>query len=96
MVTNWSQHVSHRLQNGVNLLFISSISCECQRCFSAAGRTIIIDRNSLCPTTIEALQLQKNLLKHYFVESFVLKLSDRLCWKEKIRNEIPEEGIDSL
>ena len=80
----------------VDFLSIPSTSCECERCFSAAGRTITTDRNSLSPATIEALQLQKNWLKNHIVESPLVKLSDHLCRKEKTRNETPGEDIGSL
>ena len=46
----------------VDFLSIPCTNCECERCFSAAGRTITTDRNSLSPATIEALKLQKNWL----------------------------------
>jgi hypothetical protein len=39
----------------VDFLSIPSTSCECERCFSTAGRTITNDWNSLSPATIEAL-----------------------------------------
>jgi len=55
-------------------LSIPATSCECERCFSTAKRTITSDRNSLNAATIEALQLQKNWLRHGVVDSEVLKL----------------------
>ena len=55
-------------------LSIPATSCECERCFSTAKRTITSDRYSLSAATIEALQLQKNWLRYGVVDSEVLKL----------------------
>jgi hypothetical protein len=41
-------------------LVILCTSCDGERCFSSARRTITDDRNRLSGSTIEALQLQKN------------------------------------
>jgi hypothetical protein len=41
-------------------LSIPSTSCECERAFSKARRTITADRNALSGATIEAIQLQRN------------------------------------
>jgi hypothetical protein len=40
-----------------NFLSIPATSCECERCFSKARRTISDDRNMLSAATIEACQL---------------------------------------
>ena len=50
-------------------LSIPSTSCECERSFSKARRTISDDRNKLGGTTIEAIQLQKSWLRHGVVKS---------------------------
>ena len=55
-------------------LTIPATSCECERAFSGARRTITCDRNTLSSDTIEALQLQKNWLRRGVVESDLLKL----------------------
>ncbi|KAK7177400.1 transposase-like protein [Paraphaeosphaeria sporulosa] len=39
---------------------VPTTSCDCERCFSSARKTITCDRNSLSPAVVEALQLQKN------------------------------------
>ncbi|KAK7179407.1 transposase-like protein [Paraphaeosphaeria sporulosa] len=41
-------------------LAVLATSCDCERCFSSAKRTVTCDRNSLSPAVIEACQLQKN------------------------------------
>jgi hypothetical protein len=65
-------------------LSIPATSCECERSFSTAKRTITSDRNSLSATTIEALQLQKNWLRHGVVDSEVLKLQQHVqSWDSK-------------
>jgi hypothetical protein len=66
----------------VDFLSIPSTSCECERCFSTAGRTIANDRNKLLPSTIEALQLQKNWLKNRVVGSSLIKLSSHTLQKK--------------
>ncbi|RMZ67784.1 transposase [Pyrenophora seminiperda CCB06] len=65
-------------------LSIPATSCECERSFSTAKRTITSDRNSLSAATIEALQLQKNWLRHGVVDSEVLKLQQHVqSWDSK-------------
>ena len=66
----------------VDFLAIPSTSCECERCFSTAGRTVTNDRNKLSPSTIEALQLQKNWLKNRVVASPLVKLSSHILQKK--------------
>jgi hypothetical protein len=65
----------------VDFLSIPSTSCECERCFSTAGRTLSTDRNLLSPTTIEALQLQKNWLKNRVVKSSFLRVCSHVTQK---------------
>jgi hypothetical protein len=67
----------------LNYLSIPATSCECERCFSAAKRTITDDRNHLSPQTIEALQLQKNWLLHGVVQSHLTTLAARLQTRER-------------
>lgn len=65
-------------------LSIPATSCECERSFSTAKRTITSDRNSLSAATIEALQLQKNWLRHGVVDSEVQKLQQHVqSWDSK-------------
>jgi hypothetical protein len=66
----------------VDFLSIPSTSCECERCFSTAGRTITNDRNKLSPSTIEALQPQKNWLKNRVVASPLIKPSSHMLQKK--------------
>jgi hypothetical protein len=65
-------------------LSVPATSCECERIFSTAKRTITSDRNRLSAATIEALQLQKNWLRHSIVKSEVLKLQQHVQrWDSK-------------
>ena len=65
-------------------LSVPATSCECERIFSTAKRTITSDRNRLSAATIEALQLQKNWLRHSVVKSEVLKLQQHVQrWDSK-------------
>lgn len=57
-----------------DFLSIPATSCECERCFLTAKRTITTDRNRLSAATIEALQLQKNWLRNDVVDSDLLRL----------------------
>jgi hypothetical protein len=52
-----------------NYLSIPSTSCDCERAFSKARRTISDDRNSLGGLTIEAIQLLKNWIQRGVVKS---------------------------
>jgi hypothetical protein len=65
-------------------LTIPCTSCDCERCFSSARRTITNDRNGLSGTTIEALQLQKNWLRRGVVKSSILDLSKYVTSLTKI------------
>ena len=68
----------------VDFLHIPCTSCECERCFSAAKRTLPTDRNSLSPSTIEAIQLQKNWLKNKVVESPLTNLNEHVtAWDKR-------------
>jgi hypothetical protein len=60
----------------LDFLSIPATSCECERCFSRARRTISMDRNSLSAATIEALQLQRSWLQNQAVESDLNSLVD--------------------
>jgi hypothetical protein len=67
-----------------NYLSIPATSCECERSFSTAKRTITSNRNSLSAATVEALQLQKNWLCHGVVDREVLKLQQHILrWDSK-------------
>ena len=77
-----------------DFLSIPSTSCECERCFSSAKRTITCDRNSLLPSTIEACQLQKNWLKNEVVDSPLVKLSQHVQWRRS-PDESPAASIHS-
>jgi hypothetical protein len=64
-------------------LSVPCTSCDCERAFSTAKRTITCDRNSLSGTTIEALQLQKNWLRRKAVKSHLTLLQEYIKKKEK-------------
>jgi hypothetical protein len=67
-----------------NYLSIPATSCECERSFSTAKRTITSNRNSLSAATIKALQLQKNWLCNGVVDREVLKLQQHILrWDSK-------------
>jgi ribosomal protein S27E len=61
-----------------DFLSISCTSCDCERCFSSARRTITCDRNSLSGATIEAIQLQKNWLRRSVVKSSLKDLQKHI------------------
>jgi hypothetical protein len=52
-----------------DFLSIPSTSCDCERAFSFARRTITCNHNSPSGATIEAIQLQKNWLRRDVVKS---------------------------
>jgi hypothetical protein len=60
-------------------LAIPCASCDCERCFSSARRTITDDRNRLSGSTIEALQLQKNWLRRGVVKSHITDLAKQVA-----------------
>jgi hypothetical protein len=60
-------------------LTIPSTSCDCERAFSRARRTITSDRNALSCSTVEALQLQKDWLNRGVVQSELADLQDFLA-----------------
>lgn len=66
-----------------DFLSIPSTSCEPERCFSVARRTISDDRNRLQPSTIEAVQLQKNWLRHGLVESSYTEMERHIARLER-------------
>ena len=79
----WWRHVGkarHPIlyKMALDYLSIPTTSCECERCFSKARRTITMNRNSLALTTIEALQLQRNWLQRQAVKSELNQLSDHI------------------
>jgi hypothetical protein len=56
-------------------LSIPATSCECERAFSKAKRTISDNRNNLSAATIEAIQLQKNWVQRGVVNSPLKELA---------------------
>ena len=58
----------------LDFLSIPATSCECERAFSGARRTVTFERNSLSGSTIEALQLQKDWLKKGIIRSELKEL----------------------
>ena len=83
----WVKYGQHRyptlFEMAIDLLSIPATSCECERCFSSAKRSITADRNSLLPSTIEALQLQKNWLRHQVVDSPLQQLAKHVGMADK-------------
>lgn len=71
---DWWRQVGHKayptlFKIALDYLSIPATSCDAERAFSTAGRTITLDRNPLTAPTIEALQLQKNWLRNRVVTS---------------------------
>ena len=77
-------------------LTIPSTSCDCERAFSRARRTITSDRNALSCNTIEVLQLQKDWLNRGVVQSELADLQDFLAdpdpTVQKGREEIDQQS----
>jgi hypothetical protein len=69
-----------------NYLSIPSTSCDCERAFSSARRTITCDRNSLHGDTIEAIQLQKGWLRRDVVKSLLRELEEHVQNLDKKRD----------
>jgi hypothetical protein len=65
-------------------LAIPCTSCDCERCFSSARRTITDDRNRLSGSTIEALRLQKNWLRRGVVNSHITGLAKQVAGLTKM------------
>jgi hypothetical protein len=61
-----------------NYLAIPSTSCNAERAFSSARRTITDDRNGLSGSTIKALQLQKNWIWRDVVKSSNTRLAKQV------------------
>jgi hypothetical protein len=59
----------------LDFLSILATSCDTERSFSTAERTVTVDRNSLTAETIEALQLQKNWLRNGTVASHLTEIT---------------------
>jgi hypothetical protein len=76
-----------------DFLSIPSTSCDCERSFSTARRTITCDRNSLGGDTIEALQLQKNWLRRGAVQSHLNELQH---YVEGVDKRIATSASNSL
>ena len=74
-----------------DILSIPATSCECERCFSRARRTITDDRNLLKASTIEGLQLLKNWVQNGLVESSFTMITKQVERGEEIVKNEPEE-----
>jgi len=72
-------------------LSIPSTSCDCERAFSSARRTISNDRNRLNAATIEAIQLQKGWLRQGVVRSS-LKDLEALVQKSDKKSDLEVEN----
>jgi hypothetical protein len=89
----WLQHRNRYpilFKVATNYLSIPSMSCECERAFSKAGRTIMCDCNSLHSDTIEALQLQRNWVQHGLVKS---SLKDVKAYMQNINKKRQQQAI---
>lgn len=75
-------------------LTIPSTSCDCERAFSKARRTITSDRNALSSDTIEALQLQKNWLNRSVVPSELADLQNFLSNPEADKDKDNQELLN--
>jgi hypothetical protein len=69
-----------------DFLSIPSTSCDCERAFSSARRTITCDRNSLNGNTIEAIQLQKGWLRRGVVKSSLREVEKHVQNLDKRRD----------
>ena len=67
-------------------LSVPATSCDCERCFSSAKRTITCDRKLLSPAVVEALQLQKNWLRRDAVSSHLKQLEAHVSKKDARQN----------
>lgn len=77
----WWQRVGHKRFPllyivAKDYLAIPATSCECERCFSKANRTLPTDRNRLSAELLEALQLQRNWIKRRAVQSDLNRQAD--------------------
>lgn len=78
-----------------DFLSIPATSCDCERAFSKARRTITCDRNALSGVTIEALQLQKNWLQRRVVQSEFADLQDCLATQASAVGDPATVGLDT-
>ena len=87
----WLQHGCTRypivFRMACDYLSIPSTSCECERAFSKARRTITADRNRLSGATIVSIQLIRNWLQRGVVKSSLRDL------KELVRNSDQFEPV---
>ena len=74
----------------VDYLTSPATSCECERCFSKAKRTITVDRNALSASTIEALQFQRNWLLDKVVDSELNKISAHIARQKDQSEDVTE------
>ena len=74
----------------LNYLAIPATLYECERCFSKAKRTIIINRNALSASIIKALQLQRNWLLNKVVDSELNKLSAHIARQKDQSEDVAE------
>jgi hypothetical protein len=79
-------------------LSIPSTSCECERSFSKARRTISDNCNKLGGTTIKAIQLQKSWLRHGVVMSLLnnLEILVRKADKNQLGRMATSQASDSF
>jgi hypothetical protein len=65
-------------------LDIPCTSCDCERAFRSAQRTITNNQNRLSGNTTKALQLQKNWLRRGTVKSYITDLAKQVQCLTKI------------
>jgi hypothetical protein len=69
-------------------LSVLSTSCECERAFNKARRTITYDRNQLSGATIESIQLQQNWLQRGVVKSLLRDLESLVRKAKKYKTPL--------
>jgi hypothetical protein len=78
-----------------DFLSVLATSCDCERTFSKARRTITCDRNALTGVSIEALQLQRNWLQRRVVQSELADLQDCLATQTSAVGGPAAAGLDT-
>jgi hypothetical protein len=70
----------------LDLFSCPAMSAECERIFSRAKRTIMVDRNSLSHVTIQANECQKDWLQKKLVQSMLPRI-ERQALLKRLQDE---------